>query len=76
MRQATNGYSGKLSLKTLVELVIKSQFLLVSGLPTGLWFLETAFRSLKANSFHVHGRRVRIPPAFVALHVATVLALA
>jgi hypothetical protein len=59
MRQETNGCSGKLSLKTLVELLIKSQLLLVSGLPTGLWFLETAIKSLKAHSFHVHGRRVR-----------------
>jgi hypothetical protein len=59
MRKATNGCSGKLSFKTLVELLIKSQFLLVSGLPTGLWFLETALRNLKEQSFHVHGRLVR-----------------
>jgi hypothetical protein len=51
--------SGKLSLETLVELLIKSQFLLVSGLSTGLWFLETALGSLKAHSFHIHGRSVR-----------------
>jgi hypothetical protein len=46
-------------IKKLVELLIKSQFLLVSGLPTGLWFLETALGSLKARSFHIHGRSVR-----------------
>jgi hypothetical protein len=49
-------------IKNISRIINKVTFLTCFGAAyraTGLWFVETAIRNLKAHSFHVHGRRVR-----------------
>ena len=57
-----------------ITIILVSQFgLLVSGLSTGLCFLETPLGSLKAHNFHI---LMSLSLTVVALDIGTVLLLA